>query len=75
MSTPETKYLTRTDAAKYVAERGIPLAKNTLQKMATTGGGPIYRIFGCRALYAPSDLDCWISEKMSGPRRSTSEAA
>ena len=40
---------------------------------ATTGGGPIYRIFGNRALYTPDDLLAWAEEKLSAPRRSTSD--
>ncbi len=67
------KYLTRLEAAEYVTSRGIPLAKNTLQKMATVGGGPLYRRFGNRSLYKAKDLDAWIAERVSSPRRSTSE--
>ena len=33
-------YLTRQKAACYLSERGLPVSKNTLQKFATTGGGP-----------------------------------
>lgn len=68
-------YLTRDEAADYCASRGAPVAKNTLQKFATVGGGPIYRRFGNKALYTPADLDAWISQKLSKPLRSTSQAA
>ena len=34
------KYLTRPEAAQHLTERGLPITKNTLQKMATVGGGP-----------------------------------
>lgn len=74
MSHAIVKYLTRAEAAMYVSDRGIPLTKGTLSVMATRGGGPVYRVFGRHSLYAPIDLDVWISEKMSAPRRSTSEA-
>jgi len=70
-----SKFLSRTEAATYLADRGIPYSKNTLQKKATVGGGPTYRRFGNRAIYTPEDLDRWIEENMSAPRRSTSEAA
>jgi hypothetical protein len=69
------KFRTRPNAADYCKSRGIPVSPKTLQKMATVGGGPVYRIFGNRALYTEADLDSWIAEKLSAPRRSTSEAA
>ncbi|MEQ8507316.1 MAG: helix-turn-helix domain-containing protein [Rhodospirillales bacterium] len=69
--TPE--YFTRAEAAEYLTSRGLPVSKCTLQKWATVGGGPVYRIFGIRALYTPADLDDWAEEKLSAPRRSTSE--
>lgn len=71
----ETKYLTRPAAAEYLTARGLPVSKCTLQKWATTGGGPLYRRFGNRTLYIPADLDAWAEDKLSAPRHSTSEAA
>ena len=68
-------YMLRPEAAKFLTDRGFPTAKNTLQKYATTGGGPVYRIYGNRALYTPEDLLDWADAKLSAPRRSTSEAA
>lgn len=65
-------YLTRAEAAGYLNERGLPITKNTLQKMATTGGGPVYRLFGTRTVYTASDLDAWVEQKLEPPRRSTS---
>ncbi len=69
----QPEYLTRAEAAAYLTARGLPVSKCTLQKWATTGGGPVYRIFGIRALYVPADLDAWAEAKLSAPRRSTSE--
>ena len=69
------KYLSRKEAAAYLVERGLPYSPNTLQKKATTGGGPAYRVFGNKAVYTPSDLDAWVEAKLTAPRRSTSEAA
>ena len=66
------KYLTRAEAADYVSAQGLPCAKGTLGKMATTGGGPIYRVFGKRAVYTPEDLQTWIAAKISPPKCSTS---
>ncbi len=68
-------YLDRAQAAEYVRKQGLPVAKNTLQKFATVGGGPVYRRFGRRAVYLASDLDAWIARKLSAPRQSTSAAA
>ncbi len=69
------KYHDRKEAEAYLAERGLSITKNTLQKYATTGGGPAYRKFGNRVVYTTADLDAWIESKLSGPRTSTSEAA
>lgn len=69
------KYLDRKEAAEYLRAQGIPCTGNSLQKFASTGGGPTYAIFGRKALYTREWLDAWREEKMSAPRRSTSEAA
>jgi hypothetical protein len=69
------KYLTRPEAAEHLTARGLRISKNTLQKMATTGGGPDYRHFGNRTVYLPEDLDDWAESKLSAPQHSTSEAA
>lgn len=69
------KYRTRREAALYIEERGLKISPKTLQKYATVGGGPIYQIFGNRAVYTDPDLDAWVDAKLSPPRRSTSEAA
>lgn len=70
-----TQYLIRRVAAKYLTDKGLPTAASTLQKQATTGGGPRYRIFGRNAVYTPEDLDAHAEAKLSAPRFSTSEAA
>jgi len=70
------KYLERVEAAVYLTEqRGLRTSKNTLQKYATTGGGPVYRRFGNKAVYTVSDLNAWAEKKLSAPRNSTSAAA
>lgn len=73
MTTCASRYLTRVEAIRYLSDRGIPIAKNTLSTLATRGGGPIYRRFGRQVVYLPSELDSWVAEKLSAPRRSTSE--
>lgn len=69
------RFKSREEAAQYLTEnRGLPVAKGTLQKWATTGGGPVYRRFGKRAVYRQEDLDAWAEEKLSAPRHSTTTA-
>ena len=69
------RYLSRPEAAEYLAGRGTPFAKGTLAKLACIGGGPPHRRLGNRTFYLPEDLDAWIEAKMSAPRSSTSKAA
>lgn len=67
------QYLDRREAAVYINSRGLTYSATTLQKLATVGGGPVYRRFGNRAVYTTADLDAWIEQKLSPPRASTSE--
>jgi hypothetical protein len=67
------RFLSRGEASEYLARRGFRIAKPTLAKYAVTGGGPIYRNFGTRVVYDPSDLDAWVEAKLTARRRSTSE--
>jgi hypothetical protein len=67
------RYLSRAESAEYLKNRGLPTAKTTLQKYATTGGGPVYRRFGNRAVYTADDLNNWIEEKLSPPLSSSVE--
>jgi hypothetical protein len=67
-------YLDRREAAEYLTNRGLKTSWRTLQKMATVGGGPVYRVFGIRAVYTSDDLDNWANQKITAPRYSTSVA-
>ena len=68
------RFLDRREAAAYLTgQRGLKISSNTLQKMATLGGGPPYRRFGGRAVYLAADLDAWATSKLSPVRHSTSE--
>lgn len=69
------KFLTRAEAAQYLNDNGFPATRGTLEKWASSGGGPAYRTFGRRVLYAPDDLDAWAEAKLGAPRTSTSESA
>lgn len=70
-SNPE--YYGRREAARYLTDRGYPTAQRTLEKLACVGGGPVYRLYGRRALYAPIDLISWAQARTSTPRSNTSE--
>lgn len=70
------RYLTRAEQADYLTNTcGLPVTKNTLTKLASTGGGPRYCIFGNRAVSTVEWLEEWAASKLSAPRHSTSEAA
>ena len=74
MSTLIGRYRNRREAAEYLTAKGLPTSWRTLQKLATVGGGPRYRIFGRIAVYTTRTLTT-RHEKLSAPRYSTSEAA
>jgi hypothetical protein len=65
-----TKFLSRADAAKYLTDRGLKISKQSLARIAATEvNGPVYRMFGARAVYLTSDLDAWVEARLSRPRR------
>jgi len=53
------------------AARFLGLATSTLNKRRITGGGPVYRKFGRKVVYAETDLLTWAD---SARRQSTSSA-
>ena len=57
-------YMSRTEAAAFLEEQGLPYSPNTLQKHATTGNGPPYALWGNKAVYKKSDLVVWIRDKL-----------
>ena len=69
------RFLDRAAQAAYIAEKyNLPVSPKTLQKFATTGGGPKYQVFGSRAVSTPEWLDEWVQSKLANPRSSTSGA-
>lgn len=66
-------YLRRAQAAEYQRQKYGFGSPKTLGKLATIGGGPVFRHFGRFPLYAPGDLDKWMLSRLSGPKRSTSD--
>jgi hypothetical protein len=70
-----TALLRRKATAEALSEAGFPVAEKTLATKAVRGGGPPYRTFGRTVLYQWSDALAWAEERLSAPRRSTSEVA
>jgi len=66
-------FLSRAEAAEYVQSHGLPLARGTLQKYATTGGGPRFHKFGQRCVYRREDLDAWMATKLGRPVTTSSD--
>jgi hypothetical protein len=52
------RYLTNDEAADY-----LRLSPRTLEKQRVIGGGPKFRKFGRRVMYAVSDLDAWADAR------------
>jgi hypothetical protein len=73
MLTPATKFHSRSEAAKFLTDRGFKISPKTLAKRATIGGGPSFRKFGRFPLYTEADLLVWAEGRLSAPRRSTSD--
>lgn len=67
------QYFTRREAAEFLTNSGYPISWKTLQKLACTGGGPLYQIFGNRALYSPGQLIDWANSRTTEPKRSSSQ--
>ncbi len=52
------RYLTNDEAADY-----LRLSPRTLEKQRVLGGGPKFRKFGRRVMYAVADLDAWAADR------------
>lgn len=52
------RYLTNDEAAEY-----LRLSPRTLEKQRVIGGGPRFRKFGRRVMYAMSDLNDWAADR------------
>ena len=55
------RYLTNDEAADY-----LRLSPRTLEKQRVLGGGPRFRKFGRRVMYAVTDLDGWADQRGFG---------
>jgi hypothetical protein len=68
-------FLRRKAAGDYLKGRYGFGSPKTLAKLATLGGGPVFRKFGRIVVYDTSDLDQWALGRLSKPLRSTSDSA
>jgi hypothetical protein len=69
------QYLRRKEAGEYLKTRYGHGSPRTLAKLATLGGGPIFRKFGRIVVYDPADLDTWALARLSAPLRSCNDRA
>lgn len=68
-------YLSRKEASTFLSALGLFIAPSTLAKLASVGGGPVFRRFGRQVKYLPSELIAWAEGRLSGPVQSTSQFA
>ena len=54
----QARYLTNEEAATF-----LRLSPRTLEKLRVIGGGPRFRKFGRRVLYAIDDLETWANAR------------
>lgn len=69
----ERKFLTRRQASAYLTAKYFPCAAASLARMATQGGGPIFRKAGLMVLYEQRRLDEWAAARVSGEFQNTTE--
>ncbi len=65
--------LSRSEAAQFLTQNGLPIAATTLAKKAVDGSGPFFRIGNGRALYEVEDLIAWADTQLGPKLRSTAE--
>jgi hypothetical protein len=65
--------LNRQDAARFLSQRGLPIAATTLAKKAVEGSGPPYAVWNGRALYSVDDLLKWAEVHLGPKIRNTAE--
>jgi hypothetical protein len=69
----EMMQLSRADAARFLTEKGLPIAATTLAKKAVQGSGPPYRVWNGRATYSVDDLLKWVEAQLGPKLMSTAE--
>lgn len=74
MNVPNRPRLRRSEVPAYLLGiHGIPVALATLNKLASTGGGPAMQYSGRIPLYHVDDLDRWANARLSKPVISTAD--
>ena len=58
VAAPQARYLTNDEAAAF-----LRLSPRTLEKQRVIGGGPRFRKFGRRVMYAVADLEAWADAR------------
>ncbi|QLQ25140.1 MAG: helix-turn-helix domain-containing protein [Dechloromonas sp.] len=58
LTTQSVRYLTNNEAAEF-----LRLSPRTLEKQRVIGGGPRFRKFGRRVMYAFADLEAWADAR------------
>ena len=72
IATNPPRMFRREDAAFYLtATYGFPCSKAWLAKLASVGGGPVFRKAGRVPIYSQSDLDAWAQARLSEPFRAS----
>jgi len=69
----EARFLDRASAAEFLTAMGLKTTAATLSTVASRGNGPIYFIFGRRALYRESDLLSWAETRLGEPATTHSQ--
>ena len=72
---PSMRFMRRPEAARYLKDKYGFGASRTLAKGVVTGDTPVFHKAGRIVLYTREALDAWALAKISGPLKSTSEAA
>lgn len=67
-NSPHERLKRRDAAAAYITDTfGMPCSPKTLAKLASIGGGPVFRKAGRIPLYSTADLNVWAEAKLSRP--------
>jgi hypothetical protein len=72
MPNDQIRHLRRREASQFLRDHGYPVAYTTLEKFASTGGGPPFTSFGRIPLYDEDDLLDWARSRCR-IRKSTSD--
>jgi hypothetical protein len=75
LSWPDDYLMSRAQAEALSRAVGLPVAKHYLAKLhCVSSNGPPTVHFGRKARLRVGDFKRWLNDRMSAPRRSTSEA-